>query len=247
MEDPISLTESASTVQSRGSWPEPVKLRRGWARAHARRWNDAVDDATLRVSRGGSPFIDACSAYLLEAGAPSVLSPPLTNSSAQAWESVGYEQFAPLALMRLDLDRSSATPDHLVSTGSVPVESLLDVDRAAFDAFWRFDRHGLQEAIDATSATTTLTIAGPDADPIAYAVLGLGNAISYLQRLAVHPSWQGAGMGRSLVRAAVRTARAAGSRAMVLNTQQDNEAAIGLYESEGFLIEPSALAVLQRR
>jgi ribosomal protein S18 acetylase RimI-like enzyme len=54
-------------------------------------------------------------------------------------------------------------------------------------------------------------------------------------------------MGRSLVRGAARVARNAGTRAMVLNTQEDNEAAIGLYTSEGFVTQQSPLAVLQRR
>jgi ribosomal protein S18 acetylase RimI-like enzyme len=243
----MSLTEGTLSVQSHGSWPEPIKLRRGWARAEARMWNDEVTDATLRVTRGGGPFIDACTAYLIQVGAPSVLSPPLPASAARTWESVGYQRFAPLTLMRLDLGHTTQTADHLVATDTEGIEALLDIDRAAFDVFWRFDRIGLQEAMDATTATRTLTIAGPDAHPVAYAVVGLGQAISYLQRLAVHPDWQGTGMGRSLVRGAARVARNAGTRAMVLNTQEDNEAAISLYTSEGFVTQQSPLAVLQRR
>ena len=52
-------------------------------------------------------------------------------------------------------------------------------------------------------------------------------------------------MGRSLVRVAARSARAAGARAMLLNTQFDNKAALRLYEVEGFVILPESLAVLR--
>lgn len=242
----MSVVESAPPVQARGSWPQPVRLRRGWAKGEARRWNDTTPDATFRLVRGSSTFLHACTDYLLGVGAPSVLSPPLSRSSARTWESVGYRQFVPLALMRMELVRQMSTPDHLVTSGDVDVELLLNIDRAAFDSFWQFDRHGLGEAINATSTNTTLAIAGPDGDPVAYAVVGLGYAISYLQRLAVHPDRQGAGMGRSLVRSAVRVALAAGTRAMVLNTQEDNEAAIALYRSEGFVVQPEGLAVLRR-
>lgn len=242
----MSVAESAAPVQARGSWPEPIKLRRGWAKGEARRWNASTPDATLRLVRGGAGFLDACTEYLLDVGAPSVLSPPLPRSAARTWESVGYEEFALLALMRMQLVRQGPTPDHLVSTEPVDLDFLLTIDRAAFDEFWQFDRHGLGEAIGATNESTTLTIHGPDGDPVAYAVLGIGHAISYLQRLAVHPDWQGAGMGRSLVRHSIRIAMSAGTHAMVLNTQEDNRAAISLYRSEGFVVQPEGLTVLRR-
>ncbi len=242
----MSVTESAP-VQPRGTWPDPIRLRRGWGKGEARPWNDVTPDASLRVIRGGAPFVDACTMYLLGMGIPSVLSPPMPGSAARTWETVGYERFVPLALMRMDLTHEPPTPDHLVAKGNVDLDLLLDLDRAAFDDFWQFDRFGLSEAIGATSNNLILTIAGPDAWPIAYAVVGLGQAISYLQRLAVHPDWQGAGMGRSLVRSATRAARTAGTRAMVLNTQQDNAAAIALYKSEGFAVQPEPLAVLRRK
>lgn len=241
----MSVTESAP-VQPRGTWPDPVRLRRGWAKGEARPWNDATPDASLRVIRGGAPFVDACSQYLLGMGVPSILSPPMPGSAARTWETVGFERFVPLALMRLNLAQQPPTPDHLVANGAPDIGLMLDIDRAAFDEFWRFDRAGLSEAIDATTNNIILTIAGPEGPPVAYAVVGLGQAISYLQRLAVHPDWQGRGMGRSLVRVATRAARTAGTRAMVLNTQQDNTAAIALYESEGFAVQPEPLAVLRR-
>jgi ribosomal protein S18 acetylase RimI-like enzyme len=243
----MSVTESSAPVQARGSWPQPIKLRRGWAKGEARRWNATTADATFRLVRGGPGFLEACTDYLLDVGAPSVLSPPLPRSAARTWKTVGYDDFAPLALMRLQLVRQGPTPDHLVSSGPVDLDLLLDIDQAAFDDFWQFDHFGLREAIGATTETTTLTIAGPEGDPVAYAVVGIGHAISYLQRLAVHPDWQGAGMGRSLVRSSIRAALAAGTHAMVLNTQEDNRPAIALYKSEGFVVQPEGLAVLRRK
>ena len=242
----MSVTENASPVQARGSWPQPIRLRRGWAKGEARLWNDATPDATLRLVRGGSTFLDDCTVYLLDVGAPSVLSPPLPGPAARTWREVGYDPFVPLALMRLEINRRLPSADHLVSKGDVDTDLLLRIDRAAFDEFWQFDRLGLTEAINATTSHTILTIPGPEGNPVAYAVVGLGHAISYLQRLAVDPDWHGHGMGRSLVRSAVRVALGAGNRAMVLNTQEDNEAAIALYRSEGFVVQPEGLTVVRR-
>jgi ribosomal protein S18 acetylase RimI-like enzyme len=149
--------------------------------------------------------------------------------------------------MRLDLNDSHPSPDHLViAPPDTSIGALLNIDHAAFDTFWRFDRHGMSEAIAATGTARTLLIRGPDGQPVAFAILGFGHAIAYLQRLAVHPDWQGHQMGRSLARGAARMAQRAGSKALILNTQSDNEAAIGLYESEGFVTLPEPLALLRR-
>lgn len=243
----MSVAESTIPVLQRGSWPKPLRFRRGWARADARRWNDLVPDAAIRLVRGGSAFLALCSERLNDLGASRVFSPPLPESSRRPWEAAGYEEFVPLSLMRLDLDENPPSPDHLViAPPDATVESLLNIDHAAFDDFWRFDNHGMAEAISATGRARTLLIRGPEGEPVAFAIVGIGHAMSYLQRLAVHPDWQGRQMGRSLTRGAARMARSTGSKAMLLNTQTDNEPAISLYESEGFATLPEPLAVLRR-
>ena len=52
-------------------------------------------------------------------------------------------------------------------------------------------------------------------------------------------------MGRSLVRVAARKARSDGSRVMLLNTQPDNDAALNLYHSEGYVRLPQPLWLLK--
>ena len=243
----MSVAESPIPVLQRGSWPGPIRLGRGGAGADARRWNDVVHDGAVRLVRGGSSFLSACSDRLNDLGADSVFSPPLPASSQRPWEEAGFVEYVPLSLMRLEINEHQPSPDHLViAPPNTSVKELLAVDHAAFDDFWRFDRHGMAEAVAATGKARTLVIRGQDGVPVAFAILGFGHAMAYLQRLAVHPDWQGHQMGRSLTRAAARTARKAGSKAMLLNTQTDNEAAIALYESEGFVTLPEPLALLRR-
>ena len=241
------MAEHPIPVLQRGSWPQPIRLRRGWARAEARTWNDLVPDAALRLVRGGSSFLDLCSERLSELGAPYILSPPLPPSGRRPWKAAGFVEFVPLAFMRRDLSVALPSPDHLViAPPDHSIADLLRIDHVAFDQFWRFDRFGMAEALSATTKTKSLLIRGPDGPPVAFAIVGFGHAMSYLQRIAVHPDWQGHQMGRSLIRAAARTAQTAGSRAMMLNTQIDNAAAIALYTSEGFVPLPEPLAVLRR-
>ena len=241
----MAVTDQPVNVSQRGNWPGRIGLRRGWARAEARPWNDDEPQASLRMLRGGASFLEACASRLLTLGVDGVISPPLPLSARRAWHQAGFDEYIDLALMRKSLDGSDGAPDHLVVVREQSdLTDLLAIDAAAFPPFWRFNAEGLEEAIGATARSTTLTILGGDGDPIAYAVVGFGSAISYLQRVAVHPEWQGHGMGRSLVRVAARKARSAGAKVLLLNTQTDNTSAIALYEDEGFVQLPEPLTLL---
>ncbi len=242
----MALADQPVNVSQRGDWPGRIALRRGWARAEARPWNDDEPQASLRLLRGGSPFLEACTSRLLSLGATGVISPPLPLTARRAWHQAGFTEYIDLALMRKSLDDAGPQPSHLVvERDDRDLTELLAIDAAAFPAFWRFNRGGLEEAINATSRSTTLTILGGEGTPIAYAVVGFGSAISYLQRVAVDPAWQGHGMGRSLLRVAARKARSAGAKVLLLNTQTDNNSAIALYEDEGFLKLPEPLTLLR--
>jgi ribosomal protein S18 acetylase RimI-like enzyme len=55
----------------------------------------------------------------------------------------------------------------------------------------------------------------------------------YLNRLAVHPAWQGTGLGARLLAAAEAEARAAGAAALRFDVLAANEAVIRWYERRG--------------
>jgi ribosomal protein S18 acetylase RimI-like enzyme len=241
----MALANEPSSLNQKGTWPGRITLRRGWARAEARPWNDDEPQASLRLLRGGTAFLESCVARLLQLGPTGVISPPLPLSARRAWEQAGFAPYVELALMRKALDEAPNAPDHLVvDRQQADVAELLEIDAAAFPPFWRFNREGLDEAIRATSRSLTLEILGSEGTPIAYAVVGFGSAIAYLQRVAVHPDWQRNGMGRSLVRAAARRAARSGAKVLLLNTQIDNTGAIELYEEEGFVRLPEPLSLL---
>ena len=232
---------------TRGTWPGPLTLRRGWARAEARPWNDEYDDAHLRLIRGGPAFIDESSRTLLELGAPSVFSPPLPATAQRSWRQAGFEGHSTLSLLRLELAPVVASPDHLVAEGSSEdLGEAIRIDLAAFPSFWRLDEAGLSEAIEATPQAQLLVIRSPTSGLCGFAIVGFGSALAYLQRIAVDPPWQSQGMGRSMVRAAARKARARGASALLLNTQDDNVAALRLYEAEGFVTLQEPLELLCR-
>jgi ribosomal protein S18 acetylase RimI-like enzyme len=127
-------------------------------------------------------------------------------------------------------------------------EPVLALDGAAFPAFWHLDGPGLDDALGATP-TVRFRVAHPPAstEPLAgYAVTGRAGSRGYLQRLAVHPDAQRSGVGTSLVADALRWLRRWGGREILVNTQEDNGAAVALYERLGFRRQPEGLAVLER-
>ena len=201
--------------------------------------------AQLRLVRGnGSGFIVDCVEALAEAGAQGVLSPPLPRSAQKAWRDADFRPHAALALMRRQLGQVPP-PGHIVLEGSAAdTKEALRIDAAAFDQFWRFDGRALTEAIAATPRSVLHVVRSPDGGLAGFAVTGVGSTLAYLQRVAVDPKYQGAGIGRSLVRTSARWAKKEGAGAIMLNTQIGNEPAIRLYESEGFDTLDEPLEVL---
>lgn len=120
--------------------------------------------------------------------------------------------------------------------------AALAVDAAAFDAFWRLDAAGLEEAITATPSSRFRVTVGERV--VGYAVTGRAGDRGFLQRLAVEPTHEGHGYGATLVLDALRWLERRGVVRTVVNTQERNGRALALYERLGFRLQPGGLAVL---
>ena len=89
-----------------------------------------------------------------------------------------------------------------------------------------------------------------------YAVLRVLAGEGEIQRIAVHPSWRRMGVGRKLMEAMEACAAKQGAPDLILEVRAGNEAALGLYQSYGFVQEglrrgyyrnPEEDAILMRR
>ena len=201
-------------------------------------------------SRGTDPTpgaVQRCVEHLHRLGFTSLITAALPPSEAHAFRASGFSDSEALIVLRHDLA-------HLppISTRSVrrtrPWErgSVLRIDDLAFSEFWKMDRAGLSEALDAT-ASVRFTVAQADDNTLAgYAICGLTQQIGYLQRLAVRPDCAGHGYGRSLVLDGMKWLRRRSAHTALVNTQEDNAGALDLYRGLGFELEPQKLVVLSR-
>ena len=122
--------------------------------------------------------------------------------------------------------------------------TLAAIDDAAFPPYWHFDERSLRDAQAATPSSRTRVAGGRS--PIGYAITGRTGSTGFVQRLAVHPSATGHGIGRALTLDGLHWLRRRGSKQAFVNTQDDNKRALALYLDLGFLAEPQPLLVLAR-
>lgn len=217
------------------------------------RWRGDASTAHLTLGRG-RPTPAAVARALEELAAGSygtALTAALPASEQRPFLDAGFEVHERLHLLVRTLAAVpplTPPPADLRRGHHRDRPAVLAVDAAAFPPFWRLDGPGLSDALAATpSARLRVAVARTDARPlIGYAVTGRAGHRGYLQRLAVDPASQGAGIGAALVVDGLRWLRRWGAKEVLVNTQEGNTSAVRLYERLGFRLRDDGLAVLRR-
>jgi len=178
-----------------------------------------------------------------------IVTSALTPGEQAPFIECGFTERESLHLLRHDFasrPARSAVPARIRPARRTDQRRILEIDQLSFDEFWRFDRTSLHSARRATphhryiAAVLERTVVG-------YAIVGLAGATGYLQRLAVHPSARGLGIGSLLVLEAIDWTMVRGGMAMLVNTQTSNTDALALYRSLGFELDTEQLRVLEWR
>jgi ribosomal protein S18 acetylase RimI-like enzyme len=129
------------------------------------------------------------------------------------------------------------------------IQAALDVDKAAFPAGEEFDELSIREALKATPKIL-LRFACRTGKPyrpssvVGYAISGCAQRRCYLQRLAVHPSVKGKGLGAALCHDSMQWARHRRAAVLAVNTRTDNLRALDLYVRLGFAPINGGLVVM---
>lgn len=225
-------------------------IRWGDECARAGPWRADGPVAFLAPVANGAPpsaeFVRRCLRLLAEQGFQWVVTGALSPREQAGFLEAGFAVYERLHL--LVLDRSAvlppAPPGPRLHRASFHTNGVLEVDAAAFSPFWRLDRAGLKEALEATPRRRFRVALGPGRHVTGYAICGVAGGRGFVQRLAVAPSAQGRGIGKRLLLDGLRWVRALGTQEVAVNTQKGNDAALSLYRRVGFKDDPAGLSVL---
>ncbi len=110
--------------------------------------------------------------------------------------------------------------------------AMLGLDALAFEPMWRKSASYFQEAL---AHAGSFVVAEIDGQIVGYEWCEVYQQRAHLTRLAVHPAYQGQGVGSQLLRQAIIDATTLGADLLTLNTQQHNRRSHALYTRFGFV------------
>jgi len=245
--------------------PEELTLHSRRLPVRARRWpgDDRVALVVLLdpIEIPGPHHFEDWLRDLAPQGIDVVRTGALAPLVAERAERAGYrciqelallEARAPLATTPLDggsvIRRTSACRHG--RTGESELPALAAVDRAAFGDLWRLDAALLADVCNATPAHRARVVRETDhgaarTDPVGFLISGRSGRNGYLQRLAVDPAQQRAGVATALVADALGWMRRWRCDRVLVNTHVDNTPALALYRRFGFVELPDRLRVYE--
>lgn len=123
------------------------------------------------------------------------------------------------------------------------LETLTKLDNLTFDYIWHMSTRHLRQAL---ANAISFAVATVDNQIVGYEWSDMYHQHAHLTRLAVHPDFQGQGIGRQLLHQAIVDALAAGANLITLNTPEHNQRSQALYQQFGFVRTGERLPVLKK-
>lgn len=112
-------------------------------------------------------------------------------------------------------------------------DPLYAIEELCFQPPLRFSRRYMRSLVTAPNAATW--IAEVDSRMTGFAIVEWTESAAYIQTIEVLPERRGQGVGRELLRHVEESAVDAGASSIWLHVDAENRAAIGLYQSHGYL------------
>lgn len=110
--------------------------------------------------------------------------------------------------------------------------SVAGIDQSAFNPIWSLSLRSLRTAYHLSALATVLS---RDDQIVAYQMSTSSALGAHIARLAVHPDFQGRGLGRALIADVLHAFSRRGMGPVTVNTQGDNLRGQQLYRSLGFI------------
>lgn len=211
------------------------------------RWRDHLDllavEALWCPHRHIGAAISDLEACADRHGHSGLVSPPVLEADVQHYRSAGFQVRELLETLELKLSshtRGAVGGLGVRAASAADVTSILAVDAACFEPFWRYDRRLLERFCDAGG----LSLIEQDGRCLGYTLVTVHRDSAVLGRLCVDTPFRRQGVGTRLLDSAIDSAVGAGARYLTLSTQTGNDIALALYRSAGFRLTGRRYAFL---
>jgi ribosomal protein S18 acetylase RimI-like enzyme len=216
-------------------------------------WRSRSDITAMWHIKGEGPIkrrlVTAAAARSFEAGSGAFVTKPLADYEAEEYGKWGFAPVYGIVLFEMRLRREPVRAEardgvEITRYRKRYLGDVLRLDATAFDDFWQLDARTL-EAIATTCYHNSFLLALRRGEVLGYAVGGTNGRFGYLQRLGVASACQGEGLGEALARNMISTLHGMGATSVMVNTQEENATAIGLYLKIGFEILPDRRQIMR--
>lgn len=245
--------------------PRTGTIWSGAVSARVRPWPHSNHTAFLVISGSHGPDTQLPDEPILHSwiqtidswGYRSVRTSALAPQASLPLERMGFEVSQSLTLLQKSHDTWQLAPLSPHSIQSVralclfgrprraTTDAILSIDSAAFGREWSLDTATFDEALQATRHCR-IFVSRTNKQIDGYVLAGVTQAHGFIQRLAVHPDVQRTGVAASLLAAALDWTHSRRCTSTVVNTDDNNQAALDLYHKFGFATLDYGLSVLER-
>lgn len=204
--------------------------------------------AALRDTWGVSPYLDLLLPQIEQKARTQNLT-TLAHVSYDDWLIDGLKErgFSTREWV-VNFERHGSWPQAMVTIPAIiriahltDLPAILALDRLAFAQFWRKPPANFSEAL---ARAVSFMVAELDGQIVGYEWCEIYRQHAHLARLAVHPDYQGRGIGAQLLYQAIIDTLARGVNLITLNTQENNHRSHALYRRFGFMQTGQRMPVL---
>ncbi len=237
-EEPFILASSGETAVGTLGCP-PDNPEAAWVRTFAAAEGTDVEKMwEILWTEGAS--------RLLDLNVEHVAALALDSWFEQLVQNAGFKRTNTVIFYELGLESGtavrSASSYKVRSIRTADTETILELDRLAFEPIWQISRDSLTVAIIQASSASLIEDGG---EVLGYQITTSSPFGAHLARLAVLPSRQREGLGTFLVNEAAESIRETGLGQLSVNTQENNHSSRRLYEKMGFMQTGKEFPVLE--
>ena len=204
--------------------------------------------AALRDTWGVRAYLD----YVLpeiERTATANGAPSITHIGYDTWLADGLGECGfEICEWIVNFERFGSWPQAIVAMPALArtahihdLPAILALDNLVFDQLWRKTESNFSEAL---ARAVSFVVAEMDGQIVGYEWCEIYRKHAHLARLAVHPHYQGRGIGAQLLYQAIVDSLSRNVNLITLNTQEHNERSHALYQRFGFVQTNQRVPVL---